>query len=371
MFSKISTTILQMIQKMLWTGHTLFVKGHSYLVQKTKTPEWNPDLDEPIINGETRYTVFPIDPRYEGLWKFYKKQQDAYWRAEEIDFGRDKNDFETLTSDEQEVIKKILAFFAASDGIVNFNLRERFLREIKVVEAQIAYSFQCMMENIHGEVYSQMLESIIENKDEREQLFNAIKQIDSIKQMANWTFKWIDSTQSFAYRVVAFAIVEGVFFSGAFATIFWLKTYRSNGNLFMNGLMVSNQFISRDEGLHTDFACYMYSLLKHKLPVKVIHEMFVEAVEISIQFTNDVFSCKKLVGMNSELMAQYIKYIGDRLLVSLGYPKLFRESNPFDFMEKISMTNKTNFFESRVSQYQSANTSKNKVPNKFDMLDEF
>ena len=326
----------------------------------------NYDEDEPILKKENmRFTINPI--QYPNIWKMYKLQLEAFWKAEEIDFSRDADDFKTMTLDEQSVIKMILAFFAASDGIVNFNLRERFLNDVKIMEAQVAYSFQMMMENIHGEVYSLMLQNIISDPVERDNLFNAITTIPSIKAMADWAFKWIESPKSFAYRLSAFAIVEGIFFSGAFATIFWLKKYRSQGKHFMNGLIKSNEFISRDEGSHTNFACEMYSLLRHKLVSSKLYEMITEAVDISIVFTNDAIKCK-LIGMNPELMAQYIKYIADRLVVSLGYTKLYNAENPFDFMETIGMMRKTNFFEHRPTEYKSAYSGDNKMSKKINIL---
>jgi ribonucleotide reductase beta subunit family protein with ferritin-like domain len=329
----------------------------------------NYDNDEPILNEENvRFTIFPI--KYDSIWKSYKKQLEAFWKAEEIDFGSDHDDFTSLSSDEQEVIKMILAFFAASDGIVNFNLRERFLNEVKIMEAQVAYGFQLMMENIHNETYSLMLQNIISDPNERERLFNAIKTVPCIKSMADWAFKWIESPTSFAFRVVAFAIIEGVFFSGAFATIFWVKKYRNKGKHFMNGLIKSNELIARDEGSHVDFACLLYSLLRHKLSSKLVYNMMEEAVQISINFSNDAIKCK-LIGMNAELMNQYIKYIADRLLVSLGYAKLYNVENPFDFMETIGMIRKTNFFEHRPTEYKSAYGHGNTMVKKITILEDF
>lgn len=329
----------------------------------------NYDYDEPILSEDNvRFTMFPI--KYHSVYKSYKEQQSAYWKAEEIDFSGDLDDYNTLTTDEQEVIKMILAFFAASDGIVNFNLRERFLNEIKIMEAQVAYGWQLMMENIHNESYSLMLQNIISDETERNKLFNAIKTVPSIKAMADWAFKWIESSQSFAFRVVAFAIIEGVFFSSAFATIFWVKKYRNKGKHFMNGLIKSNELIARDEGTHVEFACLLYSLLKHKLSSKLVYKMMEEAVEISMKFSNDMIKCK-LIGLNSDLMTQYIKYVSDRLLVALGYNKLYKVENPFDFMETIGMIRKTNFFEHRPTEYQSAHGQANKTIRKITILEKF
>lgn len=329
----------------------------------------NFDNDEPILNEENmRFTVFPI--KYENIWKMYKIQLESFWKSEEIDFSNDRSDFKSLTVEEQEVIKMILAFFAASDGIVNFNLSERFLKDVKIMEARVAYGFQMMMENVHNETYSQMLESIIDNPVEKDKLFNAITTIPSVKAMADWAIKWIKSDRAFAYRVVAFAIVEGVFFSGAFATIFWIKKYRSQGKHFLNGLIKSNEFISRDEGQHLLFACELYNLLNHKLASKKVYEIMEEAVNISINFTNDAIKCH-LIGMNQDLMATYIKYIADRLLVSLGCAKIYNCENPFDFMETIGMMRKTNFFEHRPTEYQSAHNNGNKTEKKIVILEDF
>jgi ribonucleotide reductase beta subunit family protein with ferritin-like domain len=329
----------------------------------------NYDYDEELLKEENqRFTVFPI--KYNSIWKLYKKQLEAFWKAEEIDFSNDKNDYMTLNKDEQNFVKMVLAFFAASDGIVNFNLRERFLKDIKIMEAQTAYGFQMMMEGVHNECYSLMLENIIDDKEEREYLFDAIKNVPSIKAMADWALKWIESTSSFAFRLFAFAIVEGIFFSGAFASIFWLKKYRSQGKHFMNGFIKSNEFISRDEGMHVQFAVHLYSLLKHKLSTSLVNQLIDEAVKISITFTDDAIKTK-LIGMNPELMEKYIKYIGDRLLVSLGYSKLYNEENPFDFMETIGMIRKTNFFEHRPTEYKSAYTADAKIQKRFTHLEDY
>lgn len=324
--------------------------------------------DEPLLDkNNMRFTVFPI--QYNQIWDFYKKSQSLFWKAEEIDFSKDKKDFEDcLTTDEQHFIERVLSFFASSDGIVNFNLRERFLNDITVLEIQVAYSWQMMMENIHGEVYSLMLDKIISDVDKRNELFNAISNSGPIKEMADWQFKWIESTESFAHRLVAFSIVEGVFFSGMFAAIFWLKKYRSKGKYFMNGLFKSNEFIARDEGLHTDFACMLYGLLVNKLPKQAIYDMFDGAILIAQKFMRDAIRTD-LIGMNNELMADYIEFIADRLLVNLGYSKKYNKKNPFTFMDTIGMEKKTNFFEHRVTDYKSAH-NKN-VERRILILDDF
>ncbi len=324
---------------------------------------------EDLLNPDNqRFTVFPI--KYQDIWDNYKTQLSLFWKAEEIDFSRDYEDFQTLNKDEQHFVKMILAFFAGSDGIVNFNLRERFLKDVQVIEAQIAYSYQMTIENIHNETYSLMLENIIKDKDEKEKLFNAIKTVPSVKKMADWSFKWIESKDSFAHRLVAFAIVEGIFFSGAFAAIFWLKKYRGMGRHFMNGLIKSNEFIARDEGQHTMFACLLYSHLKNKLKEEEIHSMLKDAVEIAKTFSDDAIQCK-LIGMNTELMNQYLEYITDRLSITLGYTAIYKQTNPFEFMESIGLIRKTNFFESRPTEYQSAHSANNKATKDIQLLDDF
>lgn len=335
--------------------------------EKLRASSNEENINEPILNKENRrFTVFPI--QYQNLWDSYKKQEALFWKAEEIDFSRDYDDFQKLNKDEQHFIKMILAFFAASDGIINFNLRERFLNEVEIMEAQVTFSWQMMMENIHGLTYSLMLDNIIKDPEEKHRLFNAIDTIPSVKRMADWAFKWIESDKPFAYRVVAFAIIEGVFFSGAFAAIFWLKRYRTNGQYFLNGLIKSNEFIARDEGMHCEFGCELYKLLNRKLTKDEIYEIMDEGVNISKEFINDAIPCK-LIGMNVELMSQYIEYIGDRLLTMLGYDKKYNTKNPFDWIETIGYVRKTNFFENRPSEYQSAHN--NNIEKKFTKLDIF
>lgn len=309
---------------------------------------------EPILDDTNfRFTIKPINPKYKKLWELYQLQQDAFWKAQEIDFTHDFEDYIRLNKDEQHFIKMVLAFFAASDGIVNFNLRERFLVEIKIAEAQIAYGYQLMMENIHGEVYSDMLINIIKDSRERDVLFNAIKTIPSVKRIADWAMKWIESKDSIAHRLIAFAIVEGVFFSGAFAAIFWLKKTRGQGKLFMEGLVKSNRFISRDEGLHCNFACALYSYIVNRVSVEEVYQMFDEANEISMQFCKEAI-CVDMIGMNLDMMNDYIQYVSDRLIVSLNYEKHYNKKNPFDFMDTIGMESKDNFFENRPDAYQAA-----------------
>ncbi len=329
----------------------------------------NADTIEPLLDPKNeRFTIFPI--LHEDLWQMFKTQQDAYWKAEEIDFSHDSDNYDTLTVDEQHFIKMVLAFFASADGIVNFNLRTRFMNEIKVTEALVVYSWQQMMENIHGEVYSQMLNNIIKNNEEREELFNAIKTVNSIKQMSDWAFKWIESDTSFAHRIVAFACVEGIFFSGSFCAIFWLKKYRSKGDTMMNGLISSNQFIARDEAMHCQFACMLYSKIINRLDEKIVHDIVHESVTISKVFVKEAIKCD-MIGMNMELMHQYIEYVGDFLLVMLKYNKLYNRENPFLFMESIGLLNKTNFFESRPTEYRSAFATDNTKPTHISISEDF
>lgn len=325
-------------------------------------------LNEPLTDPKNeRFIMKPIDPQYEFLWSMYKRQQEVYWTAEEIDFSNDYDDFKTLTPDEQQFIKMVLAFFSASDMIVNFNINERFSKEIKIREALAAYDFQTTMENIHSEVYSDMLINIIKDRDEQDKLTNAFKEIGSIKKMSDWAFKWIESDKSLAHRIVAFAIIEGVFFSGAFACIYWLKKHRCNGKAFMNGLISSNEFIARDEGLHVNFACALYSYIVNRVSFDEIKQIFNEAIDISKEFTEDAIQCR-LIGMNVELMHQYIKYVSDRLLVMLGYEKIYHVSNPFDFMETIGLLSKDNFFEKRPTAYQKSHNEET-VQMKNDWID--
>jgi ribonucleoside-diphosphate reductase beta chain len=326
---------------------------------------------EPILDPENfRFTVKPINPKYDVFWSLLKKQQSCYWIAEEIDFSKDYDDFIDLTPSEQHFIKRILAFFAASDGIVNFNLRERFLREIQVTEAQIAYGYQLMMENTHGEIYSDMLINVVKNPNEQKELFDAIKTIDSVKMMADWALKWISSYKSFAYRNIAFCIVEGIFFSGAFAAIFWLKKERGRGKLFMEGLMKSNRFISRDEGLHVNFGCAVYNTIENRVPFEEVKEMFIDANKICKAFTDDAIPCK-MIGMNVDLMTQYTEYVSDRLLVMLNYDKIYNSTNPFDFMESIGFLSKDNFFENRPDSYQQSHNKDNTADWTFKRLEDF
>ncbi len=307
---------------------------------------------EPILNPtNSKLTVYPIE--YPTIWDLYQKQLACFWKAQEIDFSKDYDDFLSLSEDEKHFVKMVLAFFAASDGIVNWNLSERFLQDVQIMEAKIAYSFQMAMENIHGETYSLMLDNIVRDPEEKKYLFSAIATIDSVKAMKDWAEKWIKSSLSFHHRVIAFAVVEGVFFSGAFAAIFWLKKYKGSGRNFLQGLVKSNEFIARDEGLHTEFACAIYRLLKNRLDKKEVLAIVTDGVKIAKSFAYESLGAR-LLGMNRDAMFKYIEYVADRLLVSLGYDKHYLAENPFTFMESIGMLQKTNFFESRPTEYQSA-----------------
>jgi ribonucleoside-diphosphate reductase beta chain len=279
----------------------------------------------------------------------YKKHEASFWTAEEIDLSADKKDWETLSQNEQHFVKMVLAFFAASDGIVNENLAQRFMKEVQIPEARCFYGFQIAMENIHSETYSLLIDTYIKDNKEKNNLFNAIETVPSVGKKAHWALKWIESeTTSFAQRLVAFACVEGIFFSGSFCAIFWLK---KRGK--MPGLTFSNELISRDEGLHCDFACLLYSMLNKKLTSSEIKEIVSDAVAIEKEFVSTALPVE-LIGMNSKLMAQYIEFVADRLLVALGHEKIWKVQNPFEWMEMISLQGKTNFFEKRVGEYQKA-----------------
>jgi len=315
-----------------------------------------------LTPDDNRFVMFPI--QHNDIWEMYKKQMDCFWRAEEIDLSKDLMHWESLTADEKFFISRILAFFAASDGIVLENLASRFMRDVQLSEARAFYGFQIAMENIHSETYSILIETYIKDKTEKDMLFNAIQNYPCIKKKSDWAQKWIhDNRSSFATRLIAFACVEGIFFSGAFCSIYWLK---KRG--LMPGLTFSNELISRDEALHTEFAVLLYSKLQNKLKKHKIHEIIRDAVEIETEFICDALPCR-LIGMNSELMTQYIQYVADRLCLQLGYDKIYNVSNCFDFMELISLEGKTNFFERRVGEYGLAN--KNKSEDIFEFNENF
>lgn len=296
------------------------------------------------IENSERFVLFPI--KYNELWKAYKESQSMFWVAEEINLSEDLNSYNSLKDSEKHFINHVLAFFAASDGIVGENLAMRFYNDVKIPEARAFYGFQLMMEGIHSETYSLLIDTYINDTKEKSKLFNAINEIPIIKEKAEWALKWIDGTNEFAERLIAFAVVEGIFFSSSFCAIYWLK---KRG--LMPGLAFSNELISRDESCHTDFACLLYKTLGFNLSQERIEEIIKEAVELECRFVTDAIPVS-LIGMNAEMMSQYIKFVSDRLVESLGYKKIYNEKNPFDWMEAISLVKKGNFFEVKVSNYK-------------------
>jgi ribonucleotide reductase beta subunit family protein with ferritin-like domain len=305
-----------------------------------------------LVVDDNRFVMFPI--KHDDIWEMYKKQVDCFWRAEEIDLTKDLKDWESLNQDEKFFISMILAFFAASDGIVLENLAMRFMNDVQLSEARAFYGFQIAMENIHSESYSLLIETYIKDSAEKHRLFNAIEHFPSIKKKSDWAQKWIhDNRSSFATRLVAFACVEGIFFSGAFCSIFWVK---KRG--LLPGLTFSNELISRDEALHCEFAILLYSKLIKKMSKSRIHEIIKEAVEIETEFICDALPCR-LIGMNSQMMTQYIQFVADRLCVQLGYDKIYNVTNPCDFMEMISLESKGNMFERKIGEYGLANKTQN------------
>ena len=318
---------------------------------------------EPILSDNpNRFVMFPIHDN--DIWDAYKKHMDCFWRAEEIDFSKDMVDWVNLNRREQHFIKMVLAFFAASDGIVIENLGSRFAMEVQLPEARAFYAFQMMMENVHSETYSLQIDTYIKEPAEKRKLFNALDNFPPVQKKAKWAMKWIEDKQStFATRLVAFACVEGIFFSGAFCSIYWLK---KRG--LMPGLTFSNELIARDEGMHTDFAVLLYSKLIQKLSQEKINIIIKDAVSIEQEFICDALPCR-LIGMNSQLMSQYIEFVADRLVVQLGYSKIYNSKNPFDFMDMISLYGKTNFFEKRVGDY--ALSENKKTGKEFDFDDNF
>ena len=303
---------------------------------------------EPILQQSDNFCLFPI--KHDDIWSMYMKSIDCFWRTEEIDLSKDLNDWNNkLDQNERYFIKMILAFFASSDGLVNCNLGERFFNEIGLQEAKCFYGFQIAMENIHAQTYGVLIDTYIRDENEKMKCFNAINEYDCIKEKGNWCLKYINSEDDFATRLICFAIVEGVFFSGAFCSIFWLK---KRG--LLQGLCFSNELISRDEALHTEFAVLLYSKLINKVPKDKVYTIFRDAVKIEQQFITEALPCR-LVGMNSGLMCDYIEFVADRLLVQLRYDKLWGTKNPFTWMELISLEGKTNFFEKRVGDYALAN----------------
>lgn len=318
----------------------------------------SPVDNEDILCDDNRFVMFPI--KHDDVWSMYKKALESFWRAEEVDLSKDLKDWDTLNDDEKHFISMILAFFAASDGIVLENLGVQFMTDVKISEARAFYGFQIAMENIHSEMYSLLIDTYIKNKTKKDELFHALDNFECIKQKADWAMKWINQDDSFAERLVAFAAVEGIFFSGAFCSIYWLK---KRG--LMPGLTFSNELISRDEALHTEFAVLLYSKLNEKLSQERIYEIITEAVEIEKNFITEALPCR-LIGMNAKMMKQYIEFVADRLFVQMGYEKYYKTTNPFSFMELISLEGKTNFFEKRVGEYALATKTKSENVFSFD-----
>lgn len=322
-------------------------------------------MNEPILDeNPNRFVLFPI--KHDDIWAFYKKSEASFWTAEEIDLSQDINDWENkLNDNERHFIKHVLAFFAASDGIVNENLAENFVTEVQYTEAKFFYGFQIMMENIHSETYSLLIDTYIKDAADKDYLFNAIDNMECVKKKADWALRWIDNG-SFQERLVAFAAVEGIFFSGSFCSIFWLK---KRG--LMPGLTFSNELISRDEGMHCDFACLLYNdHVTQKLSTEVIEKIIRDAVEIEKEFVSDSLPVN-LIGMNAEMMCQYIEFVADRLLISLDCEKIYGAENPFPWMEMISLQGKTNFFEKRVGDYKKAGVMSKKEEQVFSIDDDF
>ncbi len=322
---------------------------------------------EPILQeNPNRFVLFPIE--HADIWQWYKKSEASFWTAEEIDLSQDMKDWNELNDGERHFISHVLAFFAASDGIVNENLAENFVNEVQYTEAKFFYGFQIAMENIHSETYSLLIDTYVKENKEKDHLFRAVETMDCVRKKADWALRWIDEG-SFAERLVAFAAVEGIFFSGSFCSIFWLK---KRG--LMPGLTFSNELISRDEGMHCDFACHLYNEhLKQQLPEDVVRKIITDAVEIEKEFVTDALPVS-LIGMNAELMRQYIEFVADRLLSELNCAKVYNSSNPFDFMEMISLQGKTNFFEKRVGEYQKAgvkNSASEQEAQKFSLNEDF
>lgn len=308
--------------------------------------------EEPMLTeNPSRFVIFPI--ANQKVWEMYKKAEGSFWTAEELDLSKDRKDWDVLNDNERHFISHVLAFFAASDGIVNENLAVNMMNAVQWPEARCFYGFQIAMENIHSEVYSLLIDTYIKDSTEKLRLLNAVETVPCVKKKAEWAIRWMQSEESdFASRLMAFAAVEGIFFSGSFCAIFWLK---ERG--IMPGLTTSNEFISRDEGLHTEFACLLYGFLNHKLSKTKAHKMIREAVKCEKEFITEALPCS-LIGMNAKMMTQYIEYVADRLLVQLGYPKIWNTANPFSFMERISLEGKDNFFEKRVTNYSKVGVGK-------------
>jgi ribonucleotide reductase beta subunit family protein with ferritin-like domain len=323
------------------------------------------EVEELLSDVKNRFVLFPV--KYDPIWQMYKTAVSVFWIPTEVDLTKDLDDWDNkLSENERGFIKNVLAFFSSSDSIVNENLAARFLNEVQIPEAKAFYGFQIAMEVVHQEMYSLMIDTYVKDTQEKDHLFNAIFNVPSITRKAEWALKWInDSDASFQTRLIAFAIVEGIFFSSAFASIYWLK---ERG--LMPGLCLSNEFISRDEGLHTEFAVLLYSYIKNRLPQETVHDIIREATEIECQFVEDSLKVR-LIGMNSDLMCDYVRYCSDRLVQQLGYDKIYDVKNPFQFMDRIALSNKTNFFEHYVADYSKANLDKGNDAFVFTTEEEF
>jgi len=341
------------------------MSGESKVIEKNTGNKSYEVITDP---KKRRHAIKPIE--YDDLWECYKTQQALMWKLEELDFSKDYDDFITLDLDEQHFLKKTFAFFAISDGIVNINIGERLLNEITLKEAEVTYGFQMMMENIHGETYSRIVEVLIKDPQEKNMMFRAAENYPEIEDMVNWGMKWTKNEENIAKVIVAFVIFEGVFFSGSFATIFWMKKYKNKGKSFMDGVVNANKFIARDEGLHCIFGCKLYSHVINKLPTEEVHGMIADAVEIAKKFMRDALQCK-LIGMNFDAMSTYIEYVADTVLKMLGYKKLYKAENPFDFMKTIGLTGKSNFFENRPTDYQDAYIKNISAKKSINILDDF
>jgi ribonucleoside-diphosphate reductase beta chain len=338
------------------------VRGTFFASQSTLLKTTNMSEELLLRENKDRFVILPIN--YPKIWEQYKKHEASFWTAEEIDLSADAKDWESMNDGERHFISHVLAFFAASDGIVNENLAVNFMSEVQLPEARCFYGFQIMMENIHSETYALLIDTYIKDPKEKDRLFHAIDTVPAVKKKAEWALRWIENG-SFAERLVAFAAVEGIFFSGSFCSIFWLK---KRG--LMPGLTFSNELISRDEGLHCEFACLLYSMLSNKLPEEQVHGIIRNAVEIEKEFITDALPVS-LIGMNAALMQQYIEFVADRWLNELGYTPIYNTTNPFDFMEMISLQGKTNFFEKRVGDYQKAGVMGEKGSQSFSLEEDF
>jgi ribonucleotide reductase beta subunit family protein with ferritin-like domain len=347
------------------TGTTETTDPSSVTGSVTGTVAVEPKKLEPLLDArEDRFVIFPI--KYHDLWAKYKQHQAVHWTPEEIDLSKDMKDWEKLNDNERHFIKHILGFFAGSDGIVMENLVTRFAREVTVPEAKFFYAEQNIIEAIHSETYSLLIDTYITDKEEKTKILSAIQTIPAVKKKADWALSWIEDQEAdFAQRLVAFAAVEGIFFSGAFCAIFWLK---QRG--ILPGLTLSNEFIARDEGIHVEFATLLYSKIVNRIPKETVVKILREAVKIEKHFITKALPCE-LIGMNAKLMGQYIEFVADRLSLQLGYPKIYRATNPFPFMENMSLENKDNFFEKRVSTYAKATVGKNIEEMKFKMVEDF